>query len=93
MEFTTAVKYGMDLTHVVVNNSNLGKITKEQRAGEWPVWQTDLVNPNFAQFAENCGGVGIRVDSPDQLDDALQAALAVTDGPSLVEIDADQELI
>ena len=93
MEFTTAVKYGMDLTHVVVNNSNLGKITKEQRAGEWPVWQTDLVNPNFAQFAENCGGVGIRVDSPDQLDDALQAALAVTDGPSLVEIDAEQELI
>jgi thiamine pyrophosphate-dependent acetolactate synthase large subunit-like protein/nitrite reductase/ring-hydroxylating ferredoxin subunit len=93
MEFTTAVKYGMNLTHILINNANLGKITKEQRAGEWPVWQTDLVNPSFARFAENCGGVGIKVEQPDQLDDAIKAALAVTDGPSLIEIVADQELI
>ena len=38
MEFTTAVKYGMDITHVLLNNAQLGKITKEQRAGEWTVW-------------------------------------------------------
>ena len=33
MEFTTAAKYGMDITHILLNNSQLGKITKEQRAG------------------------------------------------------------
>ena len=93
MEFTTAVKYGMNLTHVLLNNANLGKITKEQRAGEWPVWQTELQNPCFAKFADNCGGVGIRVEKADELDDAIKAALAVTDGPSLIEVMADQELI
>ena len=80
MEFTTAAKYGMNLTHVLLNNSNLGKITKEQRAGEWPVWQTELQNPNFAKFAENCGGVGIRVEKANELDDAIKTALAVTGG-------------
>ena len=39
-DFTTAVKYKMDITHVLLNNSELGKISKEQRAGQWPVWQT-----------------------------------------------------
>jgi hypothetical protein len=41
MEFTTAVKYGMNITHILLNNGELGKISKEQRgrmAGEWPVW-------------------------------------------------------
>jgi len=93
MEFTTAVKYGMNLTHILLNNGNLGKISKEQLAGRWPVWQTELSNPRFAEFAENCGGFGIRVESTDQLDDAIEQALAVGDGPSLVEVIADRELI
>jgi len=32
-EITTAVKYGMNITHVLLNNSRLGKITKEQPRG------------------------------------------------------------
>src|SRR6185312_12429040 len=32
-ELTTAVKYGMNITHVLINNSQRGKISKEQRAG------------------------------------------------------------
>lgn len=92
MELTTAVKYGMNITHVLLNNHNLGKITKEQRAGRWEVWQTSLHNPSFAAFAEACGARGIRVETRDQLDDALAAAL-VHEGPSLVEILADPELI
>ncbi len=90
-EFTSAVKYGMNITHVLLNNSELGKISKEQRDGGWPVWQTELVNPDFAKFAQNCGGYGVRVLRPDGLDDALAAAIA-HDGPSLVEIISDPEL-
>ena len=33
-ELTTAVKYDMNITHVLLNNNELGKISKEQRAGE-----------------------------------------------------------
>ncbi len=91
-EVTTAVKYEMNITHVLVNNGQLGKISKEQRAGNWNVWQTSLINPNFAEYATNCGALGIRVTSEDQLDAALTRALE-HDGPSLVEILADASLI
>ena len=60
-ELTTAVKHGMHITHVLLNNGQLGKISKEQRAGEWDVWQTSLHNPDFSAFARNCGALGIRV--------------------------------
>jgi thiamine pyrophosphate-dependent acetolactate synthase large subunit-like protein/nitrite reductase/ring-hydroxylating ferredoxin subunit len=91
-DFTTLVKYGMDVTHVLVRNDELGKISKEQRAGNWEVWQTSLHNPSFADFAELCGAKGLRVERADELDAALEEALACP-GPSLVEIIADGELI
>ncbi|MGI9539385.1 MAG: thiamine pyrophosphate-dependent enzyme [Miltoncostaeaceae bacterium] len=91
-EILTAVKYDMDITHVLLNNSELGKITKEQRAGEWDVWETDLHNPDFAAYAELCGAKGIRVTRADELDDAIERALAHR-GPSMVEVVADPELI
>ena len=46
-------------TNVLLNNDELGKISKEQRAGHWPVWQTSLRNPDFAAFATSCGGLGL----------------------------------
>ena len=81
-EFTTAVKYGMDITHVLLNNDELGKISKEQRAGEWDVWQTSLHNPNFADYATSCGGLGIRVERREDLDAAIQRGLDHA-GPAL----------
>jgi thiamine pyrophosphate-dependent acetolactate synthase large subunit-like protein len=71
MEMTTAVKYGMNITHVLMNNSELGKISKEQRAASLDVWQTDVHNPSFAAFAALCGAKGIRVDRVEDLDAAL----------------------
>lgn len=91
-EITTAVKYGMNITHVLLNNGELGKISKEQRAGDWDVWQTSLHNPSFAAYAELCGAKGIRVDDESQLDAALAEAMA-HDGPSLVEVITDPALI
>ncbi len=87
-EFTTAVKYGMDITHVLLNNGELGKISKEQRDGEWKVWQTSLQNPGFADYARLCGGEGYRVDRTEDLDAALRAAVAAK-GPALVEVMTD----
>jgi thiamine pyrophosphate-dependent acetolactate synthase large subunit-like protein len=91
-EFLTLVKYGMNVTHVLVRNDQLGKITKEQRAGDWQVWETDLHNPSFADYAELCGAKGLRVREAGELGAALTEAIAHP-GPSLVEIIADPELI
>ena len=92
MDFTTAVKYGMNITHILLNNSELGKISKEQKAGEWEVWATDLHNPSFAAFARLCGGHGTRVTETEEIEKAIAEALAY-DGPSLVEIVTDAELV
>jgi pyruvate oxidase len=92
-EFTTAVKYEMPITHVLLNNSELGKISREQVTALRPVWQTDLVNPDFAAYAESCGGRGIRVETRDQLEPALREAMAVTDGPCLVEVRSSAQAV
>ena len=85
-EFTTAVKYRFPLTHVVLDNAEFAKISREQLGAIRPVWETELVNPDFAAFATACGGAGFSVRTPAELRPALEAALAVTDRPSLVSI-------
>jgi thiamine pyrophosphate-dependent acetolactate synthase large subunit-like protein/nitrite reductase/ring-hydroxylating ferredoxin subunit len=91
-ELLTAVKHGMNITHVLLNNGQLGKISKEQRAGDWEVWQTTLHNPDFSKYAEICGALGIRVTRAAELGAALERAIA-HDGPALVEVMADPDLI
>ncbi len=91
-EVNTAVKYGINLTHILLRNDELGKISKEQRAGEWEVWQTSLTNPNIADHVNSCGGLGIRVTKKSELEDAIKRAFAY-DGPSTVEVISDAGLI
>lgn len=91
-EFTTAVKYGMDITHILLNNAELGKISKEQRAGQWPVWQTALNNPNFTSYAKLCRGFGIRVKQAEELEAAMTRAMEFR-GPAIVEIISDPDLV
>ena len=92
MEITTAVKYGIPIKHVLLDNHGLGKISKEQIAGDFPVWQTSLVNPDWAEFARLCGATGLTVRSTSELDAAM-AELFATPGPALLHIEQDGELI
>jgi thiamine pyrophosphate-dependent acetolactate synthase large subunit-like protein len=91
-EINTLVKYNMNIKHIVLNNSELGKISKEQRAAELDVWQTSLSNPSFAAYAENCGALGVRVD---KLEDLVPGMEKIRDheGPALLEIITDVNLI
>lgn len=92
MEITTAVKYKMPIKHILLNNHELGKISKEQRAVEFDVWQTSLQNPNFSEFVSSCGALGIRVTKAEDLDAAFEKLLA-HDGPGTIEIMTDALLI
>ncbi|MFN2323722.1 MAG: thiamine pyrophosphate-binding protein [Trueperaceae bacterium] len=91
-ELTTLVRHGMDVTHVLLVDGQLGKISKEQRDGGLPVWQTDLVNPDFAAFARSCGAHAVRVERREDLDGAFATALAHP-GPALVEVHVDPALV
>ena len=92
MELTTAVKYGIPIKHVLLDNHSLGKIGKEQLAENYPVWHTSLHNPDWSRYAELCGATGIRVDRRDQLTAAMSALFAA-EGPALVHIEQDAELL
>ncbi len=91
-EVTSAVKAGINLTHVLLRNDELGKISKEQRAGTWGVWQTSLINPSISEFVTSCGGLGIEVKDTLELDHALLQGLEY-EGPSTIEIHSDSSLI
>ena len=91
-DFTTLVKYDMNVTVIVLNNSELGKISKEQRAGEFTVWETKLTNPSFADFARSCGALGFKVEKEEELSAAFDAAITHK-GPTLIEVITDVKLI
>ncbi len=91
-ELTTAVKYDIPIKAIILNNNELGKISKEQRAGEFDVWATDLTNPNFAEYANGCGAKGIRVTEKKQLFKSMKE-LMDHKGPALLEVLTDVDLI
>jgi pyruvate dehydrogenase (quinone) len=82
------------LIFLVLNNQDLNQVTWEQRvlAGD-PKLDASQNIPDFpyARFAEMLGFRGIRVDSPDQVADAWEEALAA-DRPVLYEAVTDPEV-
>ena len=89
-EWTTVVRCGMDVKCVVFNNSELAKISLEQRNARVSVWETRLHNPNLEEFAKLCGSAGVRVSDPATLREDLARAFA-TPGPVLVEVLTDPD--
>jgi pyruvate dehydrogenase (quinone) len=79
---------------LVLNNSDLNKVTWEQRvmAGD-PKLDVSQVLPDFpyARYAESLGLRGIRIDDGAQVRGAWEQALAA-DGPMLIEAVTDPEV-
>jgi pyruvate oxidase len=87
-DFVTAVKYGLAITVVVLNNHRLAMIKFEQEVSGYPEFGTHLTNPDFAAYADAAGGMGIRVDRPGEVEDALREALR-SGKPAVVDIECD----
>ena len=75
---------------VVFNNGALGFVELEMKAAGWLSYGTDLVNPDFAKLAEAADIRGFRVEAPEDLRPALQAALD-HDGPCLVDVKVNRQ--
>ncbi|MBV8939283.1 MAG: pyruvate oxidase [Alphaproteobacteria bacterium] len=93
-DFSTAVKYKLPMLIVVFNNRKLGMIQVEQEGRGLPDYETDLHNPDFAEFAKLCGGGGMRVTDPAALQSAIHAGLE-SDVPFVLDVlvDADEKII
>jgi acetolactate synthase I/II/III large subunit len=85
-ELATAVQHGINVVALVFNDGAYGNVKRMQRElyGN-RVIASDLVNPDFARLADSFGVVALTVDNPDDLQDALEQALA-RDAPALIEV-------
>lgn len=85
-DFATAVKYKLPVKVVIFNNGKLGLIQMEQEARSGnPEYETGLHNPDYALFAQSCGGEGYTVNRPAELHNTLQAALA-SPNPCIINV-------
>jgi pyruvate oxidase len=87
-DFVTAVKYDLPMVVVIFNNRELAMIREEQREAGYPPYGTELVNPDFAAYAEACGGAGIQVTRPEDLAGAVKTAVQMNK-PVVVDIETD----
>jgi acetolactate synthase-1/2/3 large subunit/sulfoacetaldehyde acetyltransferase len=85
-EINTAVRWGIPLVNIVLNNSCHGaEKAQQQRFFDQKYIGVDLINPRFDKVAEVYGARGFYVDRPHDIGDAVQEALAL-DEPSVIEI-------
>ncbi len=85
-EFLTAARHRLPIKVIINNNALLGQILWEQMALGFPEYGVRWEQAaNFAPWAEACGGKGIRVERPGELEPAIAAALAHP-GPALVDV-------
>lgn len=91
-DFISVAQLKLPVKLVVFNNSVLGFVAMEMKAGGYLTDGTDLQNPDFAAIANACGVKGIRVEKASDLDRAIEEAFA-HDGPVLLDvITAKEEL-
>ncbi|MCD1263771.1 thiamine pyrophosphate-binding protein [Shinella sumterensis] len=92
-EFATAVRYGLPIITVVVNNGIYGTIRMHQER-EYPgrVSATDLTNPDFAALAIAYGGHGETVEKTEDFAPAFLRARA-SGKPAIIEVKLDPEAI
>ncbi|WP_417804157.1 thiamine pyrophosphate-binding protein [Thalassospira lucentensis] len=91
-ELLTAAKYKLPLTAVIFDNSELGFIALEQEAKGLPKHSIDFNNADMAAVAQACGCLGLRADTPADLQSALTQAMA-SDKPSVIQARVDPDAL
>ncbi len=89
-DFLSVIQMKLPIKIVVFNNSVLGFVAMEMKAGGYLTDGTELNSTNFARIAEACGITGIRVEKASEVDAALTKAFN-TDGPVLVDVTVAKE--
>ena len=92
-DMLTAVQQKLPIKIILFNNSSLGFVAMEMKAGGYLDTATDLHNPDFAAMAKVAGFTSFRADDSTNLKETLTQALAHP-GPVLVDVRTERnELI
>jgi len=84
-DLLTLRQHELPVKMIVLNNHSLAFVELEMKAAGIVDYGTDLVNPDFTKIAEGAGLLGLRADTPDQVEPMIAQALRYN-GPALVEI-------
>jgi pyruvate dehydrogenase (quinone) len=84
-ELLTLRQHDLPVKLVVFKNDALAFVELEMRANGFLDFATSLKNPDFTKIAEGAGLLGLRAETPDQVEPAIAKALK-HDGPALVEV-------
>lgn len=88
-DLLTARQLKLPIKIVVYNNSLLGFVSMELKAGGYLDTNVDMAPTDFAAIARGAGLLGIRVESSEALGGALRQAFD-HDGPALVDVVTDK---
>jgi len=91
-DLITAVAYQLPLTILLMRNGSFAMEQNRMIQAGLQLLGSDVNNPDFVRLAEAFGAEGIRVETADQLEAALEEALA-SDRVTLVEILCDAPMV
>lgn len=74
-ELETAVRLGIDLVVLVLNDSGYGMIRWKQEDAGFPYFGLAFNNPDFVKLAESFGATGHRITSTDMFAKTLEQAM------------------
>ncbi|MBU0724638.1 MAG: acetolactate synthase large subunit [Alphaproteobacteria bacterium] len=87
-EMETAVRLGLNLVVVILNDNAYGMIRWKQSVDNFPDFGMTFNNPDFVRYAQSYGAKGSRVSAVEDLVPTLEAAFA-GGGVHLVEVPID----
>ncbi len=87
-EMETAVRLGLNLVVMVLNDSSYGMIRWKQVGGGFPDWGLEFGNPDFVKYADSYGATGHRITATDDLAPTLERAF-VAGGVHLIDLPVD----
>ena len=90
-ELETAVRLGLDLVVIILNDSAYGMIKWKQEGMGFDSFGLDYQNPDFLAYAESFGAVGHRPDSAAAFQTMLAEALE-SEGVHVIDLSVDYSL-
>ncbi len=91
-EMSTAVQYNLPVKIFILNNQWMGMVRQWQELLHGKRYSESYTEslPDFVKLAEAYGGIGLRAQTPDELDDVIERMMH-TDRVTIVDVCVDQK--
>jgi acetolactate synthase-1/2/3 large subunit len=92
-EMSTAVQYRLPVKIFILNNRWMGMVRQWQELLHGSRYSESYSEalPDFVKLADAFGGVGLRAENVQQLDDVIAQMLAINDRPVIVDVAVDEK--